>query len=71
MNNVINPSIYPILFEEIFTLNQKVWAKVTTDAIKSGTNKSPALIIVLGEGTQKVRLLIAELGVIEELVDRV
>jgi hypothetical protein len=23
-NNVINPSIYPILFEEIFTLNQKV-----------------------------------------------
>jgi outer membrane phospholipase A len=54
-----------------FTLNQKVWAKVTTDAIKSGTDKSPALIIVLGEGTQKVRLLIAELGVIEELVDRV
>lgn len=24
MNNIINPSIYPILFEEIFPLNQKV-----------------------------------------------
>ena len=24
MNNIINPAIYPILFEEIFTLNQKV-----------------------------------------------
>jgi hypothetical protein len=54
-----------------FTLNENVWAKITTDAIKSGINKSPALIIVLGNGPKKTRLLVAELSVIEDLVDRV
>jgi hypothetical protein len=54
-----------------FTLNEKVWAKITTDAIKSGIDKSPALIIVLGDGPKKTRLLVAELSVIEDLVDRV
>lgn len=54
-----------------FTINQKVWAKVTTDAIKSGINKSPALIVVLGDGSKKTRLMVAELSVIEDLIDRV
>lgn len=54
-----------------FTLNEKVWAKITTDAIKAGINKSPALIVVLGEGPKKTRLVIAELSVIEDLVDGV
>lgn len=54
-----------------FTLNQKVWAKVTTDAIKSGIDKSPGLVIVLGEGSNKVRLFISELSVMEDLLDRV
>jgi hypothetical protein len=54
-----------------FNLNEKVWAKITTDAIKSGIDKSPALIIVLGDGPKKTRLVIAELSVIEDLVDRV
>jgi outer membrane phospholipase A len=53
-----------------FTLNEKVWAKITTDAIKSGIDKSPGLIIVLGEGSKKIRLFIAELSVIEDLVSR-
>lgn len=51
-----------------FTLNQKVWAKITTDAIRSGINKSPALIIVLGEGSKKTRLVVAELSVIEDFL---
>lgn len=54
-----------------FTLNEKVWAKITTDAIKSGINKSPALVVVLGEGPKKIRLVVAEFSVIEELVDRI
>lgn len=54
-----------------FTLNQNVWAKVTTDAIKAGIDKSPALIVVLGDGPQKTRLIVAELSVIEDLIDRV
>jgi outer membrane phospholipase A len=50
-----------------FTLNQDVWAKATTDALKKSMD--PALIIVLGEGTQKVRLAIIELDMLEQLVE--
>lgn len=51
-----------------FTLNQKVWAKITTDALRSGIDKSPALIVVLGEGSKKTRLIVAELSVVESLM---
>ena len=54
-----------------FTLNENVWAKITTDAIKSGIDKSPALVVVLGDGPKKIRLMITELSVIEDLMDRV
>jgi len=50
-----------------FTLNQDVWAKVVTDALKKSMD--PALVIVLGEGTQKVRLAIIELDMLEQLVE--
>ena len=53
-----------------FALNQKVWAKVVTDALKRDKHKSPALIIVLGEGREKVRLAILELSVLEDILDR-
>jgi len=52
-----------------FTINEKVWAKVTTDAIKSGIDKSPALVVVLGEGPKKVRLFVTELSVIESMIE--
>lgn len=51
-----------------FTLNEKVWAKVTTDCLKSGIDKSPGLIIVLGSGNKKIRLFISELSVIEDML---
>jgi len=54
-----------------FTLNQAVWAKITTDAIKSGIDKSPALVVVLGDGPQKTRLIVTELSVIEDLMSGV
>ena len=57
-------------FKEVgksFTLNKDVWAKAVTDAIKK--NMDPALIVVLGEGTQKVRLAIIELDMLEQLVE--
>ncbi len=50
-----------------FTLNKSVWAKVVTDTLKSDREKNPALIIVLGEGNQTVRLAIIEQEVLEEL----
>jgi outer membrane phospholipase A len=50
-----------------FTINSEVWAKVTTDAIKN--HKDPMILIVLGEGTQKVRLAIIELELLEQLIE--
>lgn len=50
-----------------FTVNKDVWAKATTDAIKN--NNDPAIFIVLGEGNQKVRLAVIELGILEDLTE--
>ena len=61
---------FTVDFKEVgksFTLNKKVWAKATTDAIKN--NSDPAIIIVLGEPTQKVRLAIIELDLLEQLLE--
>ena len=63
---------FTVDFKEVgksFTLNQKVWAKVVTDAIKN--NNDPAIIVVIGEGTNKVRLAITELAILEQFVDGV
>ncbi len=57
-------------FKEVsksFTLNAEVWAKATTDAIKN--HKDPMILVVLGEGTKKVRLAITELEILEGLVE--
>jgi len=56
-------------FKEVgksFTLNKDVWAKATTDALKS--NKDPAIIVVLGL-TQKTRLAVIELSLLEQLLE--
>lgn len=51
-----------------FNINQEVWAKVTTDALRTDRTKSPALKIVLGE-TKKVRLALIEWEVLEQLLE--
>ena len=61
---------FTVDFKEVgksFTLNQKVWAKAVTDAIKN--NSDPAIIVVIGEGTSKVRLAITELAILEQLME--
>ena len=50
-----------------FTLNKDVWSKVVTDTLKSDKEKNPALIIVLGEGQDIVRLAIIEQEILEQL----
>jgi hypothetical protein len=60
---------FVIDFKEVgksFTLNKDVWAKATTDALKS--NKDPAIVVVLGE-TYKTRLAIIELSLLEQLLE--
>ena len=63
---------FVIDFKEVgksFTLNKDVWAKATTDAMKS--NADPAIVVVLGESGIKVRLAIIEMAILEQLVDGV
>ena len=50
-----------------FTINQDVWAKAVTDSIKAGTDKSPAIVVVLGEGNKKIRLAIIEFDLLDQL----
>jgi hypothetical protein len=52
-----------------FTINKDVWAKACTDAIKAGTDKAPAIMIILGEGNSKVRLTLIETAMLEQLVE--
>lgn len=51
-----------------FTLNQDVWAKVSTDAIKN--KNDPALIVVLGDSSKKIRVGIIELEVLEYMIKK-
>ena len=50
-------------------IDKDMWAKDVTDAIRNG--KDPAIVIVLGEGNQKVRLAVIEFEILEQLVDGV
>jgi hypothetical protein len=63
---------YVVDFKEYaksFTLSQDVWAKVVTDCMKVDKTKSPAIIVVLGEGNKKVRLAVVELDELERLIN--
>jgi hypothetical protein len=60
---------FVIDFKEVgrsFTLNKDVWAKAVTDALKS--NADPAIVVVLGE-TQKTRLAVIELSLLEQILE--
>ena len=62
---------FTVDFKEVkksFTLNKDVWAKACTDAIKN--NNDPAIIVVLGEGNSKVRLLITEIEVVQDIIEQ-
>jgi len=52
-----------------FTINKDVWAKACTDAIRAGTDKAPAILVILGEGNTKVRLAIIEMDMLEQLTE--
>lgn len=63
---------FTVDFKEVgksFTLNKDVWAKAVTDAIKN--NNDPAIVVIIGEGNQKIRLAIVEMSILEQLVDGV
>lgn len=47
------------------TINESMWAKICTDAMKTDMAKSPMLYVVLGG---KIKLAIVEAAIIEELM---
>lgn len=52
-----------------FTLNLGVWSKICTDAMKVDKTKDPALMLVIGEGANKVRLAVIEWDVLESMIN--
>jgi hypothetical protein len=56
-------------YSKSFSLSQTVWAKIVTDCLRVDKSKSPALIIVLGEGNKKTRLAVVELSELERLME--
>lgn len=61
---------FTVDFKEVsksFVINQDVWAKAVTDAIKN--NNDPAIIVILGKDNKKVRLAILEFSILEELIN--
>ena len=48
-------------------IDQDIWAKAVTDAMKS--NADPALVLVMGDGNRKTRLAIIELSLLEQLLE--
>jgi len=57
-------------YSKSFSINQEVWAKAVTDCMKVDKSKSPAIIVVLGEGSRKVRLAVVELSELERLIEK-
>jgi hypothetical protein len=63
---------FTVDFKEVgksFTINKDVWAKACTDAIRNGND--PAIIVVIGEGSHKVRLILTELDLFEQFIEGV
>jgi hypothetical protein len=53
-------------YSKSFSVTQDVWAKIVTDTLKTNPNKSPVIMLALGEH-KKVRLAIIEWSEFEEL----
>jgi hypothetical protein len=53
-------------YAKSFSITQDVWAKIVTDTLRVDKEKSPVIMLVLGE-TKKVRLAIIEWNEFEEL----
>ena len=53
-------------YRQSFSINRDVWAKIVTDTLRVDPNKSPVIMVALGE-QQKTRLAIIEWSEFEEL----
>jgi hypothetical protein len=54
-------------YSKSYSVSQDSWAKIVTDTMMVDRKKSPAIMLVLGEGHKKTRLAIIEWEVFEQL----
>ena len=54
-------------YSKSYAVNQDVWSKIVMDTMMVDRSKNPALMLVLGEGSKKIRLAIIEWEVFEQL----
>lgn len=54
-------------YSKSYSISQSSWAKIVSDTMKVDRKKNPALMLVLGSESKKVRLAIIEWAVFEQL----
>ena len=57
-------------YAKSYSVNQDSWAKIVMDTMQVDRKKSPALMLVLGEGNKKIRLAIIEWETFEQLREK-
>ena len=56
-------------YEKSISVSKDMWAKICTDTFKVSRDKYPALKLVLGGSSNKVRLAVIEWSLLEQLVE--
>jgi hypothetical protein len=56
-------------YEKSISVSKDMWAKICTDTFKVSRDKHPALKLVLGGSSNKVRLAVIEWSLLEQLVE--
>lgn len=51
-----------------FTMNKDVWAKICTDTFRVSRELHPCLKLIIGEGSDKIRLAVIEWAYLEDLI---
>lgn len=51
------------------SINKEMWGKICTDSFRVDSRRNPALKLIIGEGSQKVRLAVIEWDILAELVE--
>lgn len=54
-------------YEKGFTVNKDAWGKICMDAMRNG-NTTPALILILGSGRDRVRLWVVAEDIMEDYI---
>ena len=54
-------------YSKSYSISEDSWAKIVSDTMSVDRKKDPAIMVVLGKGSKKVRLAIIEWEVFEQL----